>query len=87
MKYVLILVALIALVLPMLAMTPEEMMNDTHICKILVDLGSSMQTWAVWQDNATGMWTVQMTTSYRGISTPLKTYYGDEDGFVVVDLT
>ena len=87
MRTILALLALIALVSPMLAM-PNDMMNDSSVCKIGMDTGSSMLGIFAWQNPLTHNWEVQIgTVTYKGVAALPITYYGDEKGLVEIDLT
>lgn len=87
MKLILALVILLALVSPMLAM-PDDMMNDTSVCKIGFDTGSSMIGIFAWHNLQTHQWEVVLGSStYKGTSVIPDIFRGDDDGMVLVDMS
>lgn len=82
MKVILAILTLIALVSPMLAM-PYDMMNNTNVCKIGFDTGSSFIGIFAWHNLAEHTWEVIWgVTTYQG-TTSSKLLVGKDTESVV----
>jgi hypothetical protein len=87
MKYILASIILLALVSPILAM-PTDMMNNSDVCKIGFDTGSSMIGIFAWHNLQTHQWEVVLgSVTYKGTSLVPGIFKGDDTSIVAVDLT
>ena len=84
MKFIFALMALVILVLPVFAM-PTNLMNDSSVCKMEFDTGSSFIGIFAWHNLATHRWEVKIgATTYEGsIMFPI-TFTGNDNGIVSI---